>query len=168
VAVAGYAVAAYTFSLSPLFTPTFLYDVHLAATGLPPGATYTVSPAMIPADSANLPVTLTVQTTKGIASLSIPAGPGQQNSSRGLTGLAFGLLFPLLGAKPVRKRLKAMPRPLAMILLTVLSMGAMVGLNGCGGDSFDVPNFASGKYTITATATSADLARVSTVQLTIR
>ncbi len=161
------AAVAYTFPLSPLVTPTFLYEVHLTATGLPAGATYQFSPALIPAGSASLPVTLTVQTAKGTASLSMPAGPGQQNSSRGLTALAFGLLLPLLGAKQVRRRLKVMPGPLA-ILFVVLSLGAMVGMTGCGSGGFYGATSTTGKYTITITATSADLVRVSTVQLTIQ
>lgn len=164
--VPGSAVA-YSFPLSPLVTPTFLYDVHLTATGLPPGATYIFSPAMIPAGSGSLPVTLTVQTAKGTATLRMPAVPGQ-SSSRGLTALAFGLLLPLLGAKSVRRRLMQMPKPLAMIFFAVLGMGATAGLSGCGNGGFFGATSTSGKYTITVTATSADLVRTSTVQLTIQ
>lgn len=162
------ASVSYTFPLSPLVTPKFLYDVHLTATGLPPGATYTFSPASIPAGSGSLPVTLTVQTAKGVASLDMPTSPGQRNSSCGLTALAFGLLLPLVGAKQVRKRLRALPIPLVMIFCTVISLGAMIGLNGCGAGGFYGPNTSSGNYTITVTATSANLVRTSTVKLTIR
>jgi hypothetical protein len=165
--VAG-APVAYSFPLSPLVTPTFLYDVHLTATGLPPGATYTFSPASIPAGSASTPVTLTVQTAKASASLS---APGQHGNSRSLVALALGLLLPLVGAKSVRRRLKAMPRSLAMILCAALSLGAMLGLAGCGSGGFykaTTSTSTSGTYTITVTATSADLVRVSTVQLTIQ
>ena len=77
------AAVSYSFPLWPLVTPTFLYDVHLTATSLPPGATYTFSPATIPAGSASVPVTLTVQTAKGTSSLDIPSRPGQGRSSRG-------------------------------------------------------------------------------------
>ncbi len=123
---------------------------------------------MIPAGSASLPVTLTVQTAKAVGSLSIPIAPGRRKSSFGLTALAFGLLLPLVGAKPFRKRLKAMPRPLGMILFAVLSLGAFIVLAGCGGGGFFGPTSTSGNYTITVTATSADLVRVSTVKLTIQ
>jgi hypothetical protein len=162
------ATVAYKFPLSPLVTPTFLYDVHLTATGLPPGATYTFSPALIPAGSASLPVTMTIQTAKGVASLGTPATSGRQGSPRGLTALAFGLLLPLFGAKRVRRRLKALPRPLTVLLFTVLSLGAMAGMTGCGAGGYFGATAASGKYTITVTATSADLVRTSTVQLTIQ
>jgi DNA-binding beta-propeller fold protein YncE len=162
------AAAAYTLQLSSLVTPTFLYDVHLTATGLPAGATYTLSPAMIPAGSASLPVTLTVQTVRRVASLTMPTAPGRQNSSRALTALAFGLLLPLFGAKTIRRRLKAMPGPLAVILFAALCVGLMAGLTGCGGGGFYGPTSNSGSYTITVTATSANLVRTTTVQLTIQ
>jgi hypothetical protein len=98
----------------------------------------------------------------------MPTSPGQRNSSCGLTALAFGLLLPLVGAKQVRKRLRALSIPLVMIFCTVISLGAMIGLNGCGAGGFYGPNTSSGNYTITVTATSANLVRTSTVKLTIR
>jgi ABC-type glycerol-3-phosphate transport system substrate-binding protein len=54
-----------------------------------------------------------------------------------------------------------------MILCAVVSMGATLGLSGCAGGGFFGATSTSGKYTITVTATSADLVRTSTVQLTI-
>jgi hypothetical protein len=55
-----------------------------------------------------------------------------------------------------------------MILCAVVSMGAMIGLTGCGAGGFYGPTATSGSYTITVTATSADLVRTSTVKLTIQ
>jgi hypothetical protein len=161
-------VASYTFPLSPVVTPTFLYDVKLTATGLPPGATYTFSPATIPAGSATLPVTLTVQTAKGTVSLSPPPHGGSQNSSRGLTALAFCLILPLFGLQRVRRRLTAIPKPLAVVLVATASLWATLALSGCGAGGFFGKTATSGSYTITVTATSADLVRTSTVQLTIQ
>jgi hypothetical protein len=157
-------VASYTFPLSPVVTPTFLYDVKLTATGLPPGATYTFSPATIPAGSSTLPVTLAVQTAKGTASLG-PAPPGgTRDNSRGLMGLAFCLLIPLFGFK----RLRVVPKRLAAVLLMAASLWATLALSGCGAGGFFGKTSTSGSYTITVTATSADLVRTSTVQLTIQ
>jgi hypothetical protein len=161
-------VASYTFPLSPVVTPTFLYDVKLTATGLPPGATYTFSPATIPAGSATLPVTLRVQTAKGTASLSSPPPGGSQNSSRGLTALAFCLILPLFGLQRVRRRLTAIPKPLAVVLVATASLWATLALSGCGAGGFFGKTATSGSYTITVTATSADLVRTNTVQLTIQ
>ena len=70
------------FPLSPVVTSTFIYDVTLTATGLPPGATYTFSPATIRAGSGTLPVAFTVQTAKTTAmSHRIPGLPGPRGSS---------------------------------------------------------------------------------------
>ena len=162
------AAVSYSFPLSPLVTPTFLYNVQLTATGLPPGATYTFSPASIPAGSGSLPVTLTIQTAKGTASLSLPPSGGSQHSARGLTALAFILIVPLFGLKRVRERLREIPKPLAVILFTAMSLWMVTALSGCGGGGFFGPTASSGTYTITVTATSADLIRTSTVQLTIQ
>ena len=160
--------ASYTFPLSPLVTPTFIYQVQLTATGLPPGATYTFTPASIPAGSASLPITLTVQTAKGTASLSAPPPGGSPHFPHGLPTLAFGLILPLFGLKRVRRRLRAIPKPLAVFLFAAMSLGAMLALAGCGGGGFFGKTSTTGSYTITVTATSADLVRTSTVQLTIQ
>ncbi len=162
------AAVSYNFPLSPLVTPTFLYDVHLTATGLPPGATYTFTPATIPAGSASMPVTLTVQTAKNVASLSSPSKPGGRNTSGRDTALALGFFLPLLGFSSVRRRLKTLPRPLTAVLVTLASLAAVAGLSGCGAGGFFGSTASSGKYTITVTATSGSLVRSSTVTLTIQ
>jgi uncharacterized membrane protein YfcA len=61
-----------------------------------------------------------------------------------------------------------MPGPLAVILFAALCVGLMAGLTGCGGGGFYGPTSNSGSYTITVTATSANLVRTTTVQLTIQ
>lgn len=162
------AAVNYTFPLSPLVTPTFLYNVQLTATGLPPGATYTFTPSMIPAGNGNTPVTLTVQTAKGVASLSPPASRGVQPFARSLAALAFGLILPFFGLKRIHKRLRGVPRPLAVILFSLASLWAVSALSGCGAGGFFGHTSTSGSYTITVTATSADLTRTSSVQLTIQ
>jgi len=161
-------VASYTFPLSPEVTPTFLYDVKLTATGLPPGATYTFSPATIPAGSASLPVTLTVQTAKTTGSLSPPASRGKSNSLRGLTAIALGAILPLIGFRRMRYRLTAIPRTLALALFTAVAVCATLELSGCGAGGFFGHTATTGTYTIIVTASSADLVRTSTVQLTIQ
>jgi hypothetical protein len=143
--------------------------VHLTATGLPPGATYTFSPTTIPAGSTSLPVTLSIQTAKGTTTaLLSPATGSPAGSSRGLAALVGALLLPLLGARSLRRRLQTTPGPLSLLLLGTLSLATAVGLCGCGSGGFFGPTSTSGNYTITVTATSADLVRVSTVKLTIQ
>lgn len=153
------AAVAYSFPLSPLVTPTFLYDVQLTASGLPPGATYTFSPSTIPAGSGTTPTVLTVQTAKNSAAL---AHPSTHNLA--LAALGFGLFLPLLG----RRRLQAIPHLLLITLFAFLSLGTMAGLSGCGNSGFFGATKTSGNYTITVIATSGGLVRTSTVQLTIQ
>ena len=90
------AAVTYNFPLSPVVTPTFIYNVQLTATGLPPGATYTFSPSLIPAGSTSLPVAFTVQTAKQTGLNSLPANPSWTGSNgKWITLAAFGLMLPL-------------------------------------------------------------------------
>ena len=156
------AAVTYNFPLSPLVTPTFIYDVTLTATGLPPGATYTFTPSIIPAGSGTLPVALTIQTV-------IPTSAALRENPAIRTGrlaaLALGLLLPFAGARRVRARLKALPRSLTLLLFAVMSLGLATGLSGCGSKGFFGDSLSGQSFTITVHATSADLVRTSTVQL---
>jgi hypothetical protein len=160
--VPGGAVT-YNFPLSPVVTSTFIYNVTLTASGLPPGATYTFSPATIPAGSGTLPVAFTVQTAKTTAMLHRSSG-----SSRGpWFALLFGLLLPLAGAKRFRARLKTLPRLLLLLLFGGLSLGLGAGLGGCGSGGFIGTPPGQTSYTITISATSGTLVRTSVVQLNL-
>jgi ABC-type transporter Mla subunit MlaD len=68
----------------------------------------------------------------------------------------------------LRCRLTAIPRTLALVLFTAMGLCATLGLSGCGAGGFFGHTATTGSYTITVTATSADLVRTSTVQLTIQ
>jgi sugar lactone lactonase YvrE len=160
--VPGGAVT-YNFPLSPVVTSTFLYSVALTATGLPPGATYTFSPASIPAGSETLPVAFTVQTAKSTAVLH--RAPGSSRSP--WFALLFGLLLPLAGAKRFRARLTTLPRMLLLLLFGGLSLGLVAGLGGCGSGGFLGTPPGQTSYTITISATSGTLVRTSTVQLSL-
>ena len=146
-----------------MLTSTFLYSVALTATGLPPGATYTFSPASIPAGSGTLPVAFTVQTAKTTAMLH--RAPGSSRSP--WFALIFGLLLPLAGAKRFRARLTALPRMLLLLLFGGLSLGLVAGLGGCGSGGFLGSPPGQTSYTITISATSGTLVRTSTVQLSL-
>jgi hypothetical protein len=159
--VPGGAVT-YNFPLSPLVTPTFLYVVHLTASGLPPGATYTFTPASIPAGSGPIPVAFTVQTAAPTAMLGRPRKGGSP-----WFALAFVLLLPLAGARRFRARLRAMPRTGVLALVATLGLGAALGLGGCGSGGFLGTPKGQTVFTITITATSADLVRTGTVQLNL-
>jgi hypothetical protein len=114
-----------------------------------------------------LPVTLTIQTAKGAqASACLQHRAGK--TPRAVNGACLRSSASAAWRKVGPQAVEGDAKPLAMLLFAVLSMGAMVGLSGCGGGGFFGATSTSGKYTITVTATSADLVRTSTVQLTIQ
>jgi hypothetical protein len=156
------AAVTYNFPLSPVLTPTFLYTVALTATGLPPGATYTFSPASIPAGSGPIPVAFTVQTAATTGMLRASKTPKTP-----WFALLFGLLLPLAGAKHFRSRITRMPRVLMLLLFGALSLGLVAGLGGCGSGGFLGTPPGQTNYTITIVATSGTLVRTSTVQLNL-
>jgi hypothetical protein len=135
--------------------------VTFSATGLPTGATATFSPATIPAGSAAVPVTLTIQTSSSQTALNEKPSSG---SSFAPVALAF-LLLPLAGMKSVRNRLRQMPRLTVALALMVLSLGAALGLTGCGGSSSPTPTAKT--YTVVVTATDVTTAARSSVNLTL-
>src|SRR6202035_2993922 len=89
--VAAGGAATFTLTLSPGGVATYPDPVTFSATGLPPGATATFSPATIPAGSAAVPVTLTIQTSSSQTALNEKPSSG---TSFAPMALAF-LLLPL-------------------------------------------------------------------------
>jgi Bacterial Ig-like domain (group 3)/FG-GAP-like repeat len=151
----------YNLKVAPLVATTFLYSVGLTATGLPAGAIATFSPATLPAGGGTTTVTLTIQTAKAAALNAPPPMPPYKNLP-----LALGLLVPLLGAVPLRRRIRKIPGTLALLLLAGLSLPLVAGLSGCSGAGL----FAARKipYAITVTATSGTLQRSTSVPLAIQ
>ncbi len=147
----------YTMQVTPEVMSTFLYDVSFTATGLPAGANATFSPATLTAGSSAAVVTMTVTTAK-TALNEPPPGPF------GRLPLALGILLPLFGAVRMRKR------TVGMMVVVLLSLIALVGLNGCSGAGL----FAARKvpYAITVIANegnaSGTLQRSTQVPLAIQ
>jgi hypothetical protein len=120
---------------------------------LPTGAIAIFNPKTIPANSPAVPVKLTIQT-----STSQTARNQQPSSGLPLAAVALGfLLLPLAG----RKRLRKMPRLWVMLIAMAVSLGAVLGLTGCGGGSgfFNQP---AQSYNVTVIAT--DLQTNATVE----
>jgi hypothetical protein len=158
--VAPGAAATFTLSLSPAGAATYPDALTLSATGLPTGATATFSPATIPAGSAVTPVTLTIQTSSQTARNVQPLSGGPF----GPVALGF-LLLPLAGMKTVRKRLQLMPRLTVALAVMVLSLGALLGLSGCGGSSS--PSATAKSYTVVVTATDVTTGAHSSMNVTL-
>jgi hypothetical protein len=158
--VAPGAAATFTLTLSPGGAATYPDALTLSATGLPPGATATFSPATIPAGSGVTPVTLTIQTSSQTARNEKPSSGGP------FAPVALGfLLLPLAGMKSVRRRLRQMPRLTVAPAITVLSLGAVLGLSGCGGSSS--PGATAKSYPVVVTATNATTTAHSSINLTL-
>jgi hypothetical protein len=79
--------------------------------------------------------------------------------------LAF-LPFPLLGMKAARRRLQQMPRLPLLVLAVGLSIGAVLGISGCGG-SAEPKTTAPQTYTIVVTATDTTNKVQSSTNLTL-
>jgi len=142
---------AVTFGLTMAPQGTIYPDaVIFSATGLPTGATATFSPAMIPANSPVTSLTMTIQTSNS-QSNGQTARNEQPFSGLSLAPVALGfLLLPLAGLK----RFRRMPRLFVVLLATALSLGAVLGLSGCGaGDGNGFFNQQTQSYTVKVIAT---------------
>ena len=146
------ASATYAFLLTPQAGATFPQAVTLSVSGLPPGATYSFSPATIPAHSAAAGATLTVQTATTVAEL--------PPSALGKAGLAL-LLLPFAGSRRLRRSARGLP--VFGLVCGLLSLGAMFSLIGCGAVS--TLGQAQHSYSITVTATSGSLTQSTQVTL---
>jgi hypothetical protein len=138
---------------------TYPDALTLSATGLPSGATANLSPAIIPAGSATTPVTLTIQTSS-----SQTARNEKPSSGGSFAPVALGfLLLPMAGMNIVRRRLRHMPR-LMIALALVLSLGALLGLSGCGGNG---ANQTAKSYTVVVTATDVTTGAHTSANVTL-
>jgi hypothetical protein len=134
-------------SINGLFTN----PVTLSASSLPPGATYSFSPAVVTPGAAGANTTLTV---------SIPPQSSMASHSRRLGPIAFALLLlPFAYLKRYRRE------PQRLLLWMLVGLASLGTVSGCGeGGYFSQPEQT---YTITVTGTSGALVRTTTVALTV-
>ena len=142
----------YSFQLSPTFG-VYPANVVFTATGLPPGATASFSPATIAANGGAQTVTLTIQTASQTAKQNNPLERGEP--------LLLGfLLLPLAGMRRLRRHL------VFVLFLSVTLVGVM-SLSGCGGHN-GFNSQAPENYTITVTAASGQLSHSFNVTLNVQ
>jgi hypothetical protein len=151
--------ATFSFTVSPSL-PTFLQAVSFAVSGLPPGATYTLTPSSIPAGGGVTPMTLVVHTTDPLAQLS-----RRGDRWMGLT-VPLLLLLPFAGVKRTGEVVER-PRRTPRLLVLVLLLTGLVGtLTGCGAGGFFSTQLQT--YNIVVTATSGAVSHTQSVTLTIQ
>jgi uncharacterized membrane protein len=131
--------------------------ITFSVSGLPAGATYTLTPTSLASGVASSTVTLNIQTALTTAA----AKPGASGTIASLS-LAL-LLLPFVGK--LRKAGKRFGRMLSILLLLGAGLAAMAGLNGCGSGGF--LSQAQKSYTVTVTATSGTLSHSTSVTLTV-
>jgi sugar lactone lactonase YvrE len=163
--------ATFALSIVPTTGATFPTPVVLTVTGLPAGATATVSPASwiqtastswsYPANMAITdPVVLTIQLPTATARSS-PAHPLQQRIPPLLWGL---LLAPFTGR--LRRKLNRLGKAKSILLLLAASCALLAGVTGCGASH---GFFSQGPqtYNINETVTSGALSHSATFTLTV-
>jgi len=148
--------AVFTVTISPVGSTAFRATIMLSASGLPPGATYVISPATLIAGSGTQTVTLTIQLPPSIAALHHGNGMNQ------IAPFALALLFlPFAGL--MRKHAKRFGRTTWIVLLLIASAATIAGVAGCGGFFVQPP----ATYTVSLTGTSGNLSYSTPLTLTV-
>ncbi len=137
--------------------------VSFAIAGLPPGATATFSPSSVATNSGPQTITVTIQMAPATAMLhrEPPASPG----GRHLKPFALAFLV-LMGAGTLRKRGKMLRGLLCVMALAGAGLAATM-LSGCGGNGGFFGQ-APQNYTVTITATAANLQHSTTITLNVQ
>jgi Bacterial Ig-like domain (group 3) len=149
--------ASYSLVLGPLSGTTFPNAVTLSVSGLPPGATATITPNTIPAGSPLTDVSLTIQLPQTTAKL-----PNQ-----GIPPVAWCvLLLPFAGR--LGRAGKRMRRTMSVLLLAAAALAVGAGVSGCGSTSNGFFGHPQQTYSVVITATSGSISHSTTVSLIVR
>jgi hypothetical protein len=123
---------------------TFPGEVTFTVTGLPTGATATITPQVLAAGASLTDVTLSIQLPKATADIR-----GNRLPNRTSRTILWGLL--LLPFVVRRRRYTCKLQSLGTVLLALsVGVGFMAGLSGCGGASL-IGQQRSSDITFTAT-----------------
>jgi hypothetical protein len=152
----------YKFDLAPIGATTFLSDLNLTVTGLPPGTTYTFMPPTITAGNGSTSVVLDITTSNSL-SVQNHLPKGGPMSQRSLP-IALGMLG-LSGLGVVRKHGRRMPRPLMVLLLLLGSLLPVTGLSGRAGGYFTLTPTT---YSVSVTGTEGSIQHTATATLVMQ
>jgi hypothetical protein len=143
-------VATFVLALTPDGGGSFPANIALSLSGLPSGATYTISPANISAGSRATKVTVTVQTA--------PLNSRRQSAP----GYLLAALMPLAGVLWLRQRRKRW-----MPVLLLLALAIALFACGCGGGNNGFFAEKPASYSLTLTGTSGSLSHTMNLDLTV-
>jgi len=150
--------APYTVRVAPT-SSVYPGVVTFTATGLPPGATVTFTPATVAANAGSTSVNLSVQTASIV---------GLNKLERNATSIALGLLLlPVAGARRMRRSGRAAGRNIFMMLVLLAGAVVTTGLTGCGSHN-GFFGHAPQTYNITITATSGNIQHSVNATLTVQ
>ncbi|MGA7829939.1 MAG: chitobiase/beta-hexosaminidase C-terminal domain-containing protein, partial [Terracidiphilus sp.] len=157
---------AYDFNVSPLAPATIFPEaINLSASGLPPGATYSITPVKVPKGAGATTITLTVQVQQAVAHLEPPGGIGGNSASRmPLLALASLLLPFARGLRRAGKRVKGCSIP-TLFLLTVI-MITLIGVEGCGSTN-QITGPMPQSYKLIVMGTTGEVSQSVAVTLTV-
>ncbi len=155
--------ATYSLTILPSTGTEFPTPVTLTVSGMPAGATATITPSTWVQQSSNTWLFPANTPLASIAvSIQLPAASAQWTARPGRLPYLAWLLLPFAGI--LRKSGKRMSR--ALVLLLLLAAGAAAaGISGCGASGYF--GQAQQTYTVTVTATSGALSHSTTIQLTV-
>jgi len=150
--------ATYTLNIGPSAGTVFPAPVTLSLSGLPPGATGTLSPTTLPAGSSLSSVTLTIQLPQAAKAEALPS-PWRS------APLALALLL-LPFARKLRRAGKKIGAGLSLLAVFAVTASALAGLTGCNAKNGFFSQ-APQTYTVTITATCGSLSHSTNVTLTV-
>jgi hypothetical protein len=170
--VSSGGVAAYILGLTPPSGTSFPTAVTLTVSGMPAGATATISPSTwtqitstswsLPANTALTAITLSIQ----LPATSSRLEDRQDSTGRGLPPVLWGiLLLPFAGI--LRRAGKRMRRATSLVLLLTASLAVATTLGGCGNGSSSSNTTQPSDYKITVTAASDSVSSSTTLTLVV-
>ncbi len=149
--------ASYALKVAPSGGSTLPSAITLAVSGLPVGATATITPQTVAAGAGVTNITLSILVPSQTSSL--------RHSDRlalQLSPVMMGMLFlPFCGRI---RRVVGKRRNVVRLLLLLLAAAALLGIAACGGHTSPPPQ----SYTLTMTATSGSLSHSTTLTLTVQ
>jgi hypothetical protein len=141
----------FTFQLAPLYDK-YPGPVVFTVTGLPPGATYTVTPASIATNAGPQTVTVTINTPQAIVMRTVGRS----------APWTLALLLPVFLLRRTRRKLGQ------AVALSLLLFAGAFALSGCGSNANGYFGQPVKSYTVTVTGTSGAMMHSSNITLQVQ